>query len=100
MLVSESAIKKRIKKIHGKDEAMMEGKKEIRYTAGIKKKRYKIETYLPMADRLSEFRAGRDDKRTSSVTQLCPTLCDPTNCVSPARLLCLLGFSRQEYWGG
>ena len=31
------------------------------------------------------------------VAQLCPTLC---NRISPARLLCLWGFSRQEYWSG
>ena len=32
------------------------------------------------------------------VTQLCPTLCDPTNCHPPAPLS--TGFSRQEYWTG
>ena len=59
-------------------------RKEIRYTDGIKKKKNsKIQTYLPMVDRLLEFRAGRDDRRTSSVTQLCSTLCDPMNCSLP-----------------
>ena len=29
-----------------------------------------------------------------SVTQLCPTLCNPRDCSSPG------GFSRQEYWSG
>ena len=33
------------------------------------------------------------------VTQLCPTLLDPTDC-SPPRILCPRGFSRQEYWSG
>ena len=33
------------------------------------------------------------------VTQLCPTLLDPTDC-SPPRILCPRGFSRQEYWNG
>ena len=32
------------------------------------------------------------------VTQLCPTLCDPTSCHPPAPLP--MGFSRQEYWTG
>ena len=31
------------------------------------------------------------------VTQSCPTLCDPMDCSLPTRLLCLWGFSRQEY---
>ena len=35
-----------------------------------------------------------------SVTQLCPTFCDPTDCGLPARLLHPWGFSRQEYWSG
>ena len=33
------------------------------------------------------------------VTQSCLTLCDPT-VWKPTRLLCLWGFSRQEYWSG
>ena len=33
-----------------------------------------------------------------SVTQLCPTLCDPIDC-SP-RSSSVMGFSRQEYWSG
>ena len=31
------------------------------------------------------------------VAQLCPNLCNP---MEPTRLLCLWGFSRQEYWSG
>ena len=34
-----------------------------------------------------------------SVTQLCPTLCDPMDC-SPPGSFCPWGFSRQEYWSG
>ena len=34
-----------------------------------------------------------------SVTQPCPTLCNLMGC-SPPGLLCLWGFSRQEYWSG
>ena len=30
------------------------------------------------------------------VAQLCPTLCDPADCYTPASLS--MGFSRQEYW--
>ena len=35
------------------------------------------------------------------VTQSCPTLCDPMDCIPPLsedRLLCPWGFPRQEYW--
>ena len=32
------------------------------------------------------------------VTQLCPTLCDPTDCSPPTALTMV--FSRQEYWSG
>ena len=31
-----------------------------------------------------------------SVTQLCPTLCDPMDCQAPLSM----GFSRQEFWSG
>ena len=34
-----------------------------------------------------------------SVTQLCLILCDPMDC-SPPRLLCSLGFFREECWSG
>ena len=34
------------------------------------------------------------------VGQLCPTLCDPMDCSSPASFLCPWVFSRQEYWSG
>ena len=34
----------------------------------------------------------------SSVTQLCPTLCDPMDCSLPG--IPSMGFSRQEYWNG
>ena len=34
----------------------------------------------------------------SLVTQLCQTLCDPTDCRMP--FILFLGFSRQEYWSG
>ena len=30
--------------------------------------------------------------------QSCPTLCNPMDCMQPARLFCSWGFSRQEYW--
>ena len=33
-----------------------------------------------------------------SVSRLCQTLCDPTNCSPPGSSS--VGFSRQEYWGG
>ena len=33
-----------------------------------------------------------------SVSQLCQTLCDPTNCSLPGSSS--VGFSRQEYWSG
>ena len=33
------------------------------------------------------------------VAQSCPTRCHPMDC-KPTRLLCLRGFSRQEYWSG
>ena len=32
------------------------------------------------------------------ITQLCPTLCNPTDCSPPAPLS--MGCSRQEYWSG
>ena len=35
-----------------------------------------------------------------SVTQVCPTLWDPMVCRQPSSLLCLQGFSGQEYWSG
>ena len=34
------------------------------------------------------------------VAQLCLTICNPMDCMQPARLLCPWGFSRQEYWSG
>ena len=34
------------------------------------------------------------------VTQSCPTLCDPMDCMQSIRLLYPWGFSRQEYWSG
>ena len=34
-----------------------------------------------------------------SVAQLCPTLCNPTDCIAHQSALSL-GFSRQEYWSG
>ena len=33
------------------------------------------------------------------VTQLCPTLCDPMDCIACQATLSM-GFSRQEYWSG
>ena len=33
-----------------------------------------------------------------SVTQLCPTLCDPMDCSTPGSSV--HGFSRQQYWSG
>ena len=36
----------------------------------------------------------------AKLLQSCPTLWDPMNCSLPTRLLCLRGFSRQEYWSG
>ena len=33
------------------------------------------------------------------VTQLCPTLCDPMDCIVCQALLSM-GFSMQEYWSG
>ena len=32
--------------------------------------------------------------------QLCPTLCDPTDCSPPGSSPLSMGFSRQEYWSG
>ena len=37
-------------------------------------------------------------EKESSVTQLCPTLCDPMDCTLPAPLS--IEFFRQEYWSG
>ena len=34
------------------------------------------------------------------VAQSCPALCIPVDACIPTRLLCLWGFSRQEYWSG
>ena len=34
------------------------------------------------------------------VTQLCPTLCNPSDSSLSARLLCPWDFFRQEYWSG
>ena len=34
------------------------------------------------------------------VAQSCPAVCIPMDACIPARLLCLWGFSRQEYWSG
>ena len=36
-------------------------------------------------------------KKESEVTQLCPTLCDPLDCVA-CHAPSSMGFSRQEYW--
>ena len=33
-------------------------------------------------------------------TVLCPTFFNPIHVLYPSRLLCLWGFSRQEYWSG
>ena len=38
--------------------------------------------------------------KESEVTQLCPTLRDPMDCIQPTRLLPSVGFSRQEYCSG
>ena len=37
---------------------------------------------------------------TCLVTQLCPTLCNPSDSSPSARLLCPRDFFRQEYWSG
>ena len=37
-------------------------------------------------------------KSLCSVTESCPTLCNPVDCSMPARLLCPEDFPRQEYW--
>ena len=35
-----------------------------------------------------------------SVSQLCPTLCNPMDCSAPGSRLLSMGFSRQAYWSG
>lgn len=65
VLVSEPSIKKKLKKICGRNEGKTSGRKGRRgdkiHTGGSFTS-YKIGIYLPRADGLYEFRVGRNDR--------------------------------------
>ena len=64
----------------------------------------KLSPNLPILESPNPFWGGGEEcpqsivcpSRKKEVTQLCPTLCESTDCSPPRRLL--MEFSRQEYW--